>query len=268
MTYPYLHSPSNSISFEDGYLLSPWGRGNLWYKGIAETDIWECMAALEDIAVIDPARKYLSGHSMGGYGAWSIASKSADTWAALGIMAGALWYYPVLLDENIGQALKYVPTYFICGTNDDLLEINRAAYQLLKDAGNWRLQFNTFSGGHEYVEQNVTNMYLWMRQYTKSDIPSDINEPDRASHPDLLIRCSPNPVTTTSTIVYSGPDNSIVDISIYNLSGSFVANVARGTRIRGGQSINYDASDLKPGIYFIRIKSLDKVADAKMVVIR
>ncbi len=33
MTYPYLQSPSNSTAFEDGYLLSPWGRGNFWYKG-------------------------------------------------------------------------------------------------------------------------------------------------------------------------------------------------------------------------------------------
>ena len=170
MTYPYLHSPSNSTSFEDGYLLSPWGRGNFWYKDIAETDIWECMAALENVAVIDPARKYLSGHSMGGYGAWSIARKSPDTWAALGIMAGAFWYYPNVLDEVAAQALKDMPAYFVCGTQDDLLEVNKAAYQLLKDAGNWHLQFVTFSGGHEYLEQNVRNMYLWMREYSKERV--------------------------------------------------------------------------------------------------
>ncbi len=116
MSYPYLQAPSNSASFEDGYLLSPWGRGNLWYEGISLTDIWECMDALENVAQIDPDRKYLSGHSMGGYGAWSIASKSPGTWAAIGIMAGALQYNPVV-NKNTAKALRNVPAYFVCGTN-------------------------------------------------------------------------------------------------------------------------------------------------------
>ena len=137
MTYPFLGGASNDSSFEDGYLLSPWGRGNLWYQGISETDIWECMDALENIVQVDPARKYLSGHSMGGYGAWSIASKSPGTWAALGIHAGALWYNNAnLVTAGVAEVLKDVPTYFVCGTNDDLLEINQTAYNLLEDAGN------------------------------------------------------------------------------------------------------------------------------------
>ena len=171
MTYPYLHGPSNSTSFEDGYLLSPWGRGNFWYQGISPKPIsGNAWRHLKMLPGIDPARKYLSGHSMGGYGAWSIASKSPDTWAALGIMAGAFWYYPNVLDDIAAESLKEMPTYFVCGTNDGLLEINQTAYQLLKDAGNWHLQFVTFSGGHEYLEENVRNMYLWMRQFVKAEL--------------------------------------------------------------------------------------------------
>jgi len=268
MTYPYLHSPSNSTSFEDGYLLSPWGRGNFWYKGIAETDIRECMEALENILLVDPARKYLSGHSMGGYGAWSIASKSPDTWAALGIYAGALWYYPYLVEESIAQALKDVPTYFVCGTNDGLLEINQTAYQLLEDAGNWHLQFITFSGGHEYLEQNVKNMYLWMRQFVKRDITTDIIHTGETGQSGFRIRCHPNPVTTTLDIVYSGKANSVVNISIYDMQGRFMEDVVRGAEISGEHSIQYDASGLKPGIYFIRLKSGNATVDSKMVVIR
>jgi predicted esterase len=267
MTYPYLQSPSASTSFEDGYLLSPWGRGNHWYKDIAETDIWECMAALENITVIDPARKYLSGHSMGGYGAWSIARKSPGTWAALGIMAGAFWYYPDVLDDIAVQALKNMPVYFICGTNDNLLDINQAAFRLLQDAGNWQLQFNTFSGGHEYLEQNVRNMYLWMRQHVKEAVTTSIIQTDGSTQPDLLIRCNPNPVTTTSNIVYSGHNNSIVDIGIYDLCGRFIDDVARGVRISGEHNINYDTSRLKSGIYLVCMKSGDRVAETRMVVL-
>jgi hypothetical protein len=267
MTYPYLQSPSYSTAFEDGYLLSPWGRGNYWYKDIAETDIWECMAALENVTLVDPARKYLSGHSMGGYGAWSIARKSPDTWAALGIMAGAFWYYPDVLDEIAAQALKDVPTYFVCGTYDGLLEVNQTAFQLLKDAGNWHLQFITFSGGHEYLEQNVRNMYLWMRQYVKGEVTTDIIQSDGSTQSDFLIKCNPNPVTATSNIVYSGHDNSIVDIGIFDLCGRFIDDIAKEVQIYGEHNLNYDASELKSGIYLVRMKSGDKVAETRMVVI-
>jgi predicted esterase len=267
MTYPYLQSPSGSTSFEDGYLLSPWGRGNLWYKDIAETDIWECIAALEKTAIIDPARKYLSGHSMGGYGAWSIARKSPGTWAALGIMAGAFWYYPNVLDDVAAQTLKDMPTYFVCGTRDGLLEVNQTAYQLLMDAGNWHLQFTTFSGGHEYLEQNVLNMYLWMRQYVKRELPTDIIQPEGTSQSGFGITCRPNPVSTTSSIAFSGRDNAIADIGIYDLYGRYIEDVARGVRVSGEHSINYDASGLKSGIYIVRLKSGEETAETKMAVI-
>src|SRR5512143_3287026 len=91
LAYPY-SNPGTSFAFEDGYLVSPWGRGNLWYRGIAETDIWECMTAVKDLVRVEDRRQYLCGHSMGGYGAWHIAHSSAEVWAALGIHAGALQY--------------------------------------------------------------------------------------------------------------------------------------------------------------------------------
>ena len=269
LTYPFLGSASMDSSFEDGYLLSPWGRGNLWYLGISETDIWECMGALENIVQVDPVRKYLSGHSMGGYGAWSIASKSPGTWAALGIHAGALWYNNSdLVNASIAEVLKDIPTYFVCGTNDGLLEINRTAYNLLEDAGNPNLQFVTFVGGHDYLEENVENMYLWMRNFINEDASTAIDKTDEIVQPEFRIKCYPNPVTTISKIVYSGTVNAAVNISIYDMVGRFVDEVADAGRISGENSAIFDATALTPGIYLVRMKSGDGVADSKMVVVK
>jgi hypothetical protein len=269
MTYPFLSSASLDSSFEDGYLLSPWGRGNLWYQGISETDIWECVGALEDIVQVDPVRKYLSGHSMGGYGAWSIASKSPGTWAALGIHAGALWHNNSdLVNENVAAVLKDVPTYFVCGTNDGLLEINQTAYNLLEDAGNPNLQFVTFVGGHDYVEENVENMYLWMRNFVNEDWSTVSKNTGEISQFELRISCYPNPVTTSSNIVYSGIENSTVNISIYDIYGRLINVVEDAVRISGDNSAIFDATDLPSGIYLIRMKSGDVVTDSKMVVLK
>jgi predicted esterase len=171
LTYPFLN-PGTSFAYEDGYQISPWGRGNLWYRGIAETDIWESVATIKNLVRVDNSRQYLSGHSMGGYGAWHIAVSSADTWAALGIHAGALSYFPGEVNADAAAALRNLPTYFVVGTSDSLLPVDQAAYQLLLNAGNPNLAFVTFPGAHDYRQEDVERMYSWMRQFDRDDRPA------------------------------------------------------------------------------------------------
>ena len=163
LAYPF-QNPGTSFAFDDGYLISPWGRGNQWYRGIAETDFWECVATIRALVRVDGSRQYLCGHSMGGYGAWHIALSSADVWAALGIHAGALCTAAKGGERDRGHPLRDVPTYFVVGTTDGLLAINETAYSGCRDAGNPNLAFVIFPGGHEYQEEDVERMYLWMRR--------------------------------------------------------------------------------------------------------
>jgi len=166
LAYPF-SNPGTSSAFEDGYLVSPWGRGNLWYRGIAETDIGEGMATVKALVRVNERRQYLCGHSMGGYGAWHIAHGSAETWAALGIHAGALSYSPGELGDSVAAALRDLPTYFVVGSSDSLFDVNEFAFTLLQDAGNPDLAFVTFPGGHDYRQSDVEAMYLWMRRFER-----------------------------------------------------------------------------------------------------
>ena len=125
------------------------------------------MAFVKSLVRVDESRQYLCGHSMGGYGAWHIAHRSADVWAALGIHAGALQYDARELDASVATALRDLPTYFVVGTSDGLLSVNRNAYTLLQDAGNPNLAFVTFSGGHDYRAVDVEAMYLWLRRFER-----------------------------------------------------------------------------------------------------
>jgi predicted esterase len=166
LAYPFAN-PGTSFAFEDGYLVSPWGRGNLWYRGISETDVWEGLAVIEGLVRVNEIRQYLCGHSMGGYGAWHLAHLSPHLWAALGIHAGALGYDPRELDVSVATTLRDVPTYFVVGTSDGLLGVNQVAYGLLQNAGNPNLAFVTFPGGHEYRPSDVEAMYLWLRRFER-----------------------------------------------------------------------------------------------------
>ena len=109
-----------------------------------------------------------------GYRAWHIALRSADTWAALGIHAGALWYNQAELSAAAGRVLRDLPTYFVVGNQDGLFDVVVIAQQLLRDAGNPNLAFVVFGGGHEYRDEDVEAMYEWMRQFDRDDRrPSD-----------------------------------------------------------------------------------------------
>lgn len=166
LAFPYESPGGSSFAFEDGYLLCPWGRGNRWYRGIAEVDIGEAVNEVKKLVRVDPARTYLAGHSMGGYGAWHIAQKSPpDTWAAIGVHAGALDHDSSELTAAAVRALREVPTYFVVGKDDWLLSANQVAFGLLRDAGNPEIAFVTFPAGHDYRQVDVEQMYLWLRQF-------------------------------------------------------------------------------------------------------
>jgi predicted esterase len=169
MSFTFNENPSTTTAFEDGYFLSPWGRGNQWYHGISKTDIWESSAELEKIAKIDPKRKYLSGHSMGGYGTWHIAQESQNTWAAIGIHSGALWYNNAkYVTSEYADKLKKTPTYFLWGDEEvKLKKKNIEAHKLLENAGNSNLKIAIFKGGHDYNDIDVEHMYKWMRTFKK-----------------------------------------------------------------------------------------------------
>jgi hypothetical protein len=266
LTYPFLGSPSTSATWEDGYLLSPWGRGNLWYQGISETDIWECMTALEQYAQTVPQRKYIAGHSMGGYGAWHIALNSPDTWAALGVYAGALWYgSPDELSEEAGQTLRNLPTYFVCGTNDGLLGVNQTAYALLEDAGNENIAFVTFVGAHDYLEENVLNMYLWMRAFVNEDY-NGIKEPVvnmERSHPKLDIW--PNPLQTETNLSFNLPADSKIILEIYDQNGRSRGILVDEYRAAGRYTLHWNRGNLPSGIYYLRMKTSGYYLTAKML---
>ena len=73
-----------------GYLVAcPKGRQSAsMYMGPAETDVMDVLAEIKREYSIDEDRVFLTGHSMGGYGTWSVAANHPGEFAALAPFAG------------------------------------------------------------------------------------------------------------------------------------------------------------------------------------
>jgi predicted peptidase len=264
MTNYYRVAPTSSFAFEDGYHLSPWARGNFWYQGISETDVWEAIDVIEKLVKIDPARKYLMGHSMGGYGAWLIASNSAKVWAAIGIHAGALWYgNNELLQENVVQKLAKVPTYIVVGTQDGLYTVDQQAYHLLQQAGNQNIEFVSFEGGHEKLPVNVENMYLWLKEFvntnvTKSKIRKNILKNQ--------IQFCPNPILTETTIFLNIENSGSVKLNLIDIDGQHITTILDEIKLKGKYYIKWNAGEVNPGVYVYTAQIGNEILKGKLVI--
>jgi len=99
----------------------------------------------------------------------------------------------------------------------------------------------------------------------------DVNESDDVSGIPIqfsLEQNFPNPFNPITTIKYSLPGESSVQISIYNINGQEVARLVDGIQPMGNYDIDWDASDLTSGIYFYRLTTESFAESKKMLLIK
>jgi pimeloyl-ACP methyl ester carboxylesterase len=263
----FLKAPNTSSAYEDGYLIFPWGRGNLWYQGISETDIWESKAAVEQLFKVDVQRQYILGHSMGGYGAWYIAARSPEVWAALGVEAGALGYgNAATLSEATIQQLKDLPACFVVGVQDGLFDVNLNAYNLLNAAGNENTNFISFNGGHEHLDMNELLLYYWLQDFVNEDY-TKLKEEQSVSMEAPT--CFPNPFVESIKITFVLKRSQHMQLSICSLQGEHIEIIAEGEYPEGLNTISYAPANLPPAIFLCRLESGDgQILYRKMIKIQ
>jgi predicted esterase len=118
------------------------------YRGSAEQDVLDVMAEVERDYKIDRSRVYLMGHSMGGFGTWSIAMDHPDLFAALGPISGGG-------DASGMVKIAAIPQYVTHGDDDRTVNVNssRTMVEAGKKAGA-PITYNEVHGGsHSGVAQ-------------------------------------------------------------------------------------------------------------------
>lgn len=266
MTYPFISKASVDSTFDDGYLLSPWGRGNSMYIKMAETDIWECLDEVVKYIKVDSSRIYLVGLSMGGYGAWHFGTKWPNAWAAIGIYAGVLAYDPKEYNYETAEKIKDVPTYIICGTRDQLYYSNEAGYNWLVEAGNPNLEFITFDGDHEFYNKYIVEMHHWIRNFTNDDWNFSVIENNIETKQKSIFYSFPNPVKSESNFCIELEQAGTIKIEIYNNLGQLVDLLTENNLVPGQNQVSWKPVGLKAGIYFCTLRLAETTETIKVIV--
>jgi hypothetical protein len=84
----------------------------------------------------------------------------------------------------------------------------------------------------------------------------------------LLAQNYPNPFNPTTTISYSLPLKSQVELAIYNALGESVMQLVNEEKPAGSYSVEFDAANLPSGVYFYRIQAGSFIDTKKMILIK
>jgi acetyl esterase/lipase len=134
----------------------------------------------------DPDRTYLTGLSMGGYGAWELARLHPHRWAAVAIAAGGVfwsyeperWQESATLPAEYAQAVGRTPLWLFHGSDDNVVSPRQSEllYEAFKGAGG-HVRLWIYTGlGHD----------CWSRAYNEPELPRWLLSHRLAARPDLL----------------------------------------------------------------------------------
>jgi acetyl esterase/lipase len=120
---------------------------------------------------LDPERTYLSGLSMGGYGAWELARFHPRRWAAVAIAAGGVfwsyqperWQQASTLPTEYARALGRTPVWLFQGSSDNIVIPRQSELMFEALKGN---------GGHVrlWIYQGLHHD-CWTRAYNEQELP-------------------------------------------------------------------------------------------------
>ncbi len=132
------------------------------------------MSALDQEVIefhTDPARTYLTGLSMGGYGAWELARMYPRRWAAIVIAAGGIfwsyaperWQQATTLPAEYARIIGHTPVWMFHGSEDNVVPVRESElmYNALKTAGG-NVRFWIYQGLHHDS---------WARAYNEPELP-------------------------------------------------------------------------------------------------
>ena len=78
----------------------------------------------------------------------------------------------------------------------------------------------------------------------------------------------PNPFNPSTTINYQLPENSDVNLSIYNILGQKVVTLVSGKQTAGAHKVEWNASGLSSGVYFYHLKAGQQSKARKMILLQ
>ncbi len=159
-----------------------------WNKEKQERFVLALIEAVKRTWPVDTNRVFLVGHSMGGYGTWSVGGHNADLFAAISPNAGGIYVQAGEDRKIVGHVpgvvanLCNTPVYFTHGDNDVQcwVEPDRLAARLLGDLrkehpGFFDFTYKEYAGiGHALPPDGTHPILEWLTSHRRNPWPKKV----------------------------------------------------------------------------------------------
>lgn len=125
-----------------------------------------------------------------------------------------------------------------------------------------------YTGGFEvFLGSDVTIMPA---SVTCPEPPSIGHDHDSrfTATPTTQVKISPNPVTNIAQIQYNIAEEGRVLVSVFDLKGNRVAVIANGNQMTGTHTVDFDASNLVGGFYYLTVQTASTQVTERMVIVK
>jgi len=129
-----------------------------------------------------------------------------------------------------------------------------------------------------YTDENVQGQVVFYRirlkredgvERTSGTIKIGLGpKADEKRAPVTLIGNFPNPFSKTTTVAYEVNESRPVTITVWDLQGHQIAELAAGMRSVGYHETPFDAEDLPSGTYFVKLETPSDTYTHRMVVLK
>jgi len=97
---------------------------------------------------------------------------------------------------------------------------------------------------------------------------TDVGDENKLPNEFFLSQNYPNPFNPQTTISYSIPNSSLVQIQMFDVLGKEVLTLLNEEKSAGNYKLSFNASDLTSGVYFYQLRAGDFIQTKKMILIK
>lgn len=160
-------------------IVAPSALRHTWSARQGHSYVLTSLRATMDLLNIDANRVYIDGMSMGGGGAFRLASHHPDRWAAIAprcnvpdVRQKKDKTFITMLAENY----RAVPTYWVVGAKDPKISIELArAARTDFEAAKGELVYREFpDGGHDWGLEKDEVVLEWLEKHVRNPYPEEI----------------------------------------------------------------------------------------------